>query len=300
MTKNIFKALGFALTLAFMPAVSAQIHLSPIVHQLESGQVSHYSRSLLTKMNKAINDTGLARSYEHARFVLAANVIVNDKVVMSTAPTQVVYNVDLSFVVGDGITGTKFATETFRAKGVGSTEDRALLNAINNAQLSGLKGLVEQARGRIISYYDQNLRNILARAKSLAGQEDYEGAMRELGAVPEECRGYAEVQKELVRVYDQYSQAHSAKLLMEAEAMWATDPSLRTAGYIQALLADINPSTPAYKGAKELLRRIEQRYERIEQRQHEQELSRVKAIKEIMLAQAKNQPKTVYHVRGWW
>lgn len=300
MYKQILKGLSLILVLLATSNLSAQIHLTPIVHQLDGEEPNHYTRSLLSKMTKAINDTGLAKSYEYARFVLAANVIVNDKVIMSTAPTQIVYNIDLSFVVGDGITGTKFGTELIQVKGVGSTEDRAILNAINNAQLSVLKSLVANARERIVSYYDQNLQYILTRAKGLAGKEDYEGAMRELAAVPEECRGYAEVQREQIRIYEQYSKNQSAKLLMEAEALWATDPSVRNAEHIQALLGSINPSTPAYKGAKQLLNRIEQRYARREQQVHERESARLKAIKEIMLAQAKNQPKTIYQIRSWW
>lgn len=300
MYKQILRGLALALALSTANSLSAQIHLSPVVHQLEGDEVSHYTRALLSKMSKAINDTGLAKSHEYARFVLAANVIVNDKVIVSTAPPQIIYNVDLSFVVGDGITGTKFATELIQTKGVGSTEDRAILNAINNAKLSGLRTLVTDARERIVGYYNQNLRNILTRAKGLADKEDYETAMRELAAVPEECQGYAEVQREQVRIYEQYARNHSAKLLMEAETLWATDPSARNAEYIQALLGSINPSAPAYKGAKQLLSRIEQRYAKREQQAHERESARLRAIKEIMLAQAKNQPKTIYQIRSWW
>lgn len=279
----------------------AQIHLTPVVHYPDGQQsYNHMGRSLIAKMSQAINATGIAKSYDQARFVLAVNVVVNNKVVMNTAPTQVAYDVDFQFVIGDGLAGTQFASYSIPAKGVGSTEDRALLSAINGTKFADLKDLVERGRQRIISYYNEQLPAILARAKSLAGQRDYDKALAELDAVPEECRGYAQVRQEMTRIYKDYLNGHSSQLLMQAEALWASDPSERNAGHIMSLLSGIDPSTPAYAGAKQLLKRIEQKYERREQRQHDREMSQIRAIKEIMVAQAKNQPKVVYNIRGWW
>lgn len=290
-----------ALGLAFMTSLNAQIHLTPVVHYPDTEHsYKHMGRALLAKMSQAINATGIAKSYDQARFVLAVNIVVNNKVIMNTAPTQIIYDVDFQLVTGDGLSGTQFASYSIPAKGMGSTEDRALLNAINNAKFSEINELVHQSRQRIIDYYNTQLSTILARAKSLAGQRNYEQALAELDAVPEECRGYSQVRQEMVRIYRDYLGVHSAQLLMQAETLWATDPSRRNADHIRSLLSGVDPSTPAYAQAKQLLKRIEQKYERREQRLHDREMAQVKAIKEIMIARAKSQPKVVYNMRGWW
>ena len=97
-----------------------------------------------------------------SRFILTGNWIPETKDVISSAPTQIAYTLNINLHIGDGEIGTKYISETFRVKGVGSTEEKALLAAIRNLQSSNHKisTFVQKGKERIISYYEHNKENI--------------------------------------------------------------------------------------------------------------------------------------------
>ena len=77
------------------------------------------------------------------------------------------------------------------------------------------------------------------------------------------------------------------------------------------MLAEINPYADCYGEALDLMKQIGKKMEEIDNREweflkkmeenrHTEQLSAIKAAKEIEVARAKNQPKTIYNIRGWW
>ena len=80
------------------------------------------------------------------------------------------------------------------------------------------------AKERIIDYYDQNALSIIAKAKALANSQQWDQAIYELSAIPQECSSNGMAVKLIDDVYQQHINHDAAQVLNEARAVWSADP----------------------------------------------------------------------------
>ena len=101
----------------------------------------------------------------------------------------------------------------------------------------------------------------------------------------------------------------------EAQATWAASQDEAGARKTAETLSKIDPSSTCFKEATAFLdviySELKERIQELDQREWDLQLKRqqdavdiekqkISAIKEIGLAYGKNQPQTVYKVRGWY
>lgn len=309
------RLLGLFVIILCTLAVRAQIIVSPYLPDDMEGLTANNIRLLENRLGSIISQNGML-SAEGSRFILAMNWNVLEKEVINSGPTVIIYKLEVGLCIGDGMTGTKYASTTLSLKGAGNDEAKAVLKAMNgmNAYKSEIGRLVKEGTSRIIAYYESNKSQILTSAKTMMNQKNYEEAMWTLSQVPQEVSYYAEAQKMLVQSYRSQVNTNAAEQLQRARALWAASPSRENADAVMALVGDIDPSSSSYAGAQSLMKEVKgrvkglddaDRAEAMRQNAHERSMdrARINAVRDIAVAYAKSRPRVIYNtriIRTWW
>ena len=272
---------------------------------------------LQNKLNSIVTQNGLGSS-QSQRFIITANCNLLTKDITATAPPMHAYTLEITFYIGDGIDGTLFSTHTITSKGVGETEDKAYLAALKAVKTNNpdFKQFLDEGKNKIIEYYNSQCDFLITKAKSQASMENYDEALYQLINIPEVCKDcFMKAQSEIEGIYRSKINKECIMQLNKARAAWVprgnADDTRAAAMEASEMLAAINPYSNCYDEALELMKQIGKKMEEIDKREweflkqmesnrHEEELNAIKATKEIAIAQAKNQPKTVYKIYSWW
>ncbi len=306
-----------ALTCLFSIGASAQIILTPYVDATVGGLEQNNIDLLENKLRSCISAAEMTSGY-NSRFIIAARVNVLDREYTSGAPVRMVQRLSITMAIGDGLSGTCYGSCTFEVKGIGRTEEEAMLSAFKSIPRKNgrIEGMIKESHSRIIQYYEENADNIISHAKSLVITQKYEDALYELSAIPEECSAYPQAVALMSTIYQTNINHDAAQMLSEAQALWSADPNPGPAAD-QALniLGQINTDAACYGQAKSLMNTIQKRVQSVQDRDYADEIAyrnaqlnaattlekaRIKAARAIGVAYAQSRPKVVYHVHSWW
>lgn len=236
-------------------SVKAQIHITPFMPDEIVNSYPDAAKVLESKLNHILYANGIKTQMGDSRFILTGNWIPETKDVIGSAPTQIAYTLNINLYIGDGEDGTKYISETFRVKGVGSTEEKAHLAAIRNLQSNNQKIslFVQKGKERIISYYEQNKGNIMASIKSLISKKDYDEALFQLCLIPMECTYYVDVQSKKNDVYQRIIDNRAELIFTEAKALWAANQNTNGASRVIDLVSQIDPNAACYPAVHEFI-----------------------------------------------
>ena len=295
----------------------AQIFVTPYVDATVNGLNENSMDLVENRIRSIISSNGMISSY-NSRFILGTKINLLDREFTATAPARIIQRLSVTLAIGDGVTGTCYGSTTFEVKGIGDTEESAMLSACKSVPKSNkqIHDLVATAKERIVAYYEENAANIIAKAKSLEGTQDYEAALAELAAIPQECSKYKEALELIVKISKSSIDQDAACLISEAQAVWSADPNPGpSAELAMEILSQVDPSSKHYAKAQALMQKVEARVKGVTDQRYKDavayenaklkayatlENARLKAVSEVAVAYAKNQPKVVYNVRGWW
>jgi len=292
--------------IAIVPYVTDQVENFPEIAK----------NNLRSKMAQILTKNGIAGSAGFSsQFIMVPNVSVLSKDVVAGAPPKVAVNLEVAFFVGDGVNGVKYGSTAIYAKGVGSNETKAYVAALRSISSSNkeLANLVETAKSRIVEYYNDNCDFILKEAESMAAQNDYDQALYTLSSVPQVTKDcFSKAQDKIGAVYKDKIDRECDILLNQATNAWNSGQDLAAAEKAARLMNQIEPESSCYAKVKSLSRTIKAGVKDVNNKEWallnkqlesitEIEKNRLANSREIALAYAKNQPKTVtYNVRGWW
>lgn len=271
---------------------------------------------LQNKMQTIVSKNGIG-AVAGQRFIMTANCNVLTKDITPTAPPMQAYTVQITFYIGDGVDGTLFASTSVTAKGVGETEDKAYVAALKAVKPNdpAFAAFLEEGKTKILEYFNAKCDFFLTDAQSMAKLENYDAALYELLTIPDVCKDcYMKAQSEVESIYQQKIDAECGQLLTAARGAWTArggaDEMRAAATQASEYLSAVNPKAKCYNEALTLMKTIGKKMEEIDKREwnllvtmekhaHEENMSSINAAKEIAVAQAKNQPKTVYNI-VWW
>lgn len=248
------------------------------------------------------------------RFIITANVKVLTQDITATQPPMHAYTLEITFYIGDGIDGTLFASTSVTSKGVGETQDKAFISAIKNIKPKNpdLTALVETGKIRILEYYNSQCDMILAKATSLAKQQEYDEAIYTLMSVPEICKEcYEQALETTASVYQQKIDEEGKALLNEARSVWKAGQDVAAAEAAGEIISKINPKSSAFNDVNKLQSEIAARVKELDNREwqyilqeqanaHEEEMSYIDACKEVAKAESNLQSKTIVYYYSWW
>lgn len=267
---------------------------------------------LESKQTNIITTNGFG-SEINQRFILTSRVNILSEDITETTPTMYAYKLSFDLFIGDGLSGTIFASTQVEAKGVGPTKDKAFLQALKalNPQSSAIKRFVNEGKKKIIDYYNLNGSAIIKRAKTLASRQQFDEAMWELSSIPESCSTYYNQANDLiVQFYQKQINHEGASMLAEARAIWNTGQNREAADKAGTILSQINPQSSAFKDAQSLHNQIATRIKSLDAREWSFKLqqqkdytsirkAQINSARDVAVAWAKNRPKTVYRIY-WW
>ena len=309
--KNLIIALACLLT---PMAGFGQIMLSPVFDSSIKGLNENNTSILEGRLQSVISSMGMESGYG-GRFVLACKVSALQREVSGT---KLIQHLQVQFAVGDNISNICFGSTATECIGIGNTEEQAMTNALKNIKNTReLKHLVSSAESRIIDYYNQNAPAIIAKAKGLIAAQNWEEALYELTAIPQECEYYPEALSMMEKVYTSHINHDAMQVLNEAQAIWSADPNPGPAAeQAMAILATINTSASCYPQAKALMNKIAARVKNVtdSERRNEHEMerarlntaaaiakARIRACRDVAVAYARRKVVVRNHYyRSWW
>ena len=308
--KHFLAAIIAAMT--FLPS-QAQIMLSPIIDSAINGLTENNVTIAEGRLRSVISSLGMESGYG-GRFVLACKVAALQREVSGT---KLIQHLEITFAVGDNMANACFGSTSMEAIGIGSSEGQAMTSALKNIKSTPqLKKIVAEAKQRIIDYYEKNGPAIIKKAQGLVTAQQWEEALYELTAIPEECSCYPQALSMMEKVYAAHLNHDAAQILAQAQAMWSADPNPgATAQQAMQLLGQINTSAACYPQAQALMKKIEARVKNVTDREYADAKAmekarlnaatavakaRISACRDVAVAYARRKVVVRNYYRSWW
>ena len=146
--------------------------------------------NIQTKLERIASDNGIGGDSYNPRFIIAAKVITQTKDIIAGPPQLIALNLDVIFYIGDAIDNQIYSNTSISVKGVGTNENKALINAIQQITPKNkiFAELVNEGKSKILNYYTEKCDFIIQKSKTLSQQQKYDEAMYELMQVPNVCK----------------------------------------------------------------------------------------------------------------
>jgi TolB-like protein len=225
--------------------------------------------NLYNKVARIISKNGIHADATHSRFVLAVNVIMNDKNITSGSPPQHAYKLDVSFYIIDVMDGKAFASYTSSVSGIGTNETKAYINALKNINVNNpeYQKFLETGKAKIVDFINSECDHIIVEAKSLAKMAQYGKALWQLINVPSFCSCYNQCMKLAEEIFQQKVDIECRTALLEATGIWNAEQNWDAAGRAGKVLLQIDPHSSCYFEAVTLSEKIAQRLKEIDKRE---------------------------------
>ena len=297
-----------ALCVSFLSsyAQNCNIALQPIVASSSDGNYSSQVESnLINRLRNITSSGGGVSSIDNNQFALVATYDIIEKQIVNGSPIKFVYKLSVSLFVMDLKTNKIYSSFNTEVKGIGNNETEALLNSFKtiNKGNGNIKKILDNGTEKIIDYYDNNYKNIIAKAESDAAMKNFDVAIYNLICIPECSVGYSSALETLVIIYQQFVDQPCNENLAQARAAWYASPNSDGASIAGVYLSEIYPDAACYPDAQQLYQEIcEQIGEemRFMLQQYNDAISierqRLDIMRDIAIEYAKNQPNETVNI----
>ncbi|MBD5422411.1 MAG: hypothetical protein HDR49_05215 [Bacteroides sp.] len=265
-------------------------------------------RKLQAKLKGLLAHTGVAAGDYDCQFFITGRFDEEYSNEAGGVGGRVLVKSNLQLAICDGENKKVYATATFPLKGVGATNEQALTKALTslNGRNPEFINFVENAKAKIVDYFNKNYQSYLSKARTALTHRDYDEALYWATSIPECCNGFNEAQALAETIFVDRTDYEAAQLLAQAEGEWAANPTDAGAAAAYNYISQIDPSSKSYAAAKALGKKMaasvkaDYDFETKEKYRTEKKLEqqRIKAARDAAVAWAQNQPKTI--VRNNW
>ena len=170
-----------------------------MVAPIEQGEIIPRSvdNQLQTRLTNAVNAAGMVAGKDYGQFFVSGRITHSYTETLPGPPVQIVVHTMLTLYIGDVKNREVYASESFELRGVGRSEERALLNALAQIKASNqaFVSFIEKGKEKIIAYFDKNYSHYLDSARYANAMGDKGKAFYYATLIPASCKGYAEAQK---------------------------------------------------------------------------------------------------------
>lgn len=215
---------------------------------------------LLNKLNQITSSNGMGGSQVNPRFIITANVNVGTKDVIAGPPQMISQNLDVTFLIGDAINNTLFSNTTLSLKGVGINENKAFIEAFKtiNAKNKELSLFLEEAKIKIINYYDSQCDFNIKEALNLSERGKYDEAISKLVVVPDVCGSCFQKSMDTIQyIYQKKVDKECLLIMREAKTTWMADQNANGAMKVAEIINKISPFSTCEPDASNLMKEIE-------------------------------------------
>jgi len=209
-----------------------------------------------SKLNAIVAANGMGGSGASQRFLISGQVNELSKNIIVGPPDQIILELEVNLIIGDGMDGTIFATESLIIKSIGDNETKAYIEALKKIKTSDktILAFVEKGKSKIIEYYNSRCDFILKEATALSAQKNYDNALYVLAEVPEVCKACYENAMDLgVQIYKAKAENDCQLNISKAKALIAQNNWDEAANYISYYTPDMS----CYAEIKGMLQNIQ-------------------------------------------
>jgi hypothetical protein len=211
-----------------------------------------------SKLGQIVSESGFGSSSMENRFIITPKIAVVNKNITTDSPSYTIIDLELTLNMGDGISGIKFDSYTFKLKGVGLNDIKAYQAAFKliNSKDPLFKQFIAKGKNNIIQYFNDRCDYLQTQANSLASRNQHDEAILYLSSVPEVCKEcYSTSLNNMVKIYEDKLEFECAKNLAQAKSLVLTGKFDKA----YELLAFITPRQKCYSQTQELLIEIQNR-----------------------------------------
>lgn len=288
-------------------SVNCDLHIQVIKPTAEMcGGDAGVATQLANRLVRVLTMDGVTADDSYGQLYVTGRFDDSYRETVAGPPVSTVVHTTLTLMMADMFGNKVFDTESFELRGVGTSVQRAYLNALSqvNANNSALRSFVNRAQNKVISYFDANYKTLLSKAASAASRHDYEQALYFAGLIPECSRGYSEAERMLTKYWQGYIDLEGTKLLNQAKSAFAVSPNETGAVEAYGFINSIDPSSSAYgaamKFAEEVRKQTKAEYDFEVHKKYEDEIgirrSKIDAARQIGVAYGKGQKSTTTNI----
>lgn len=284
----------------------ARIALDVFIPEQVQDIPSHAKSLLVNKLTQAVTEKGMGGSGVSPRFLLTAKMEQLTKDVTPTVPSMEAYTFEVYLYIVDFVDNNIVSSTSFTTKGAGSNSNKAYTNALRMVSLknSNVDRFLDEGKRKIIEYYNSRCDFVIARAKSLAAQNQFPAALNTLSSIPEVCKDcYMKALEEIEPIYQDMIDHDCQMMVNVANAVFAADPTSNGAMMAGAVLSQIDPDSRCYNDSQSLISKMAAKVLKDEQRdwsfmekvfdnQVMLESLRIRAFRDVGVAFGNNQQPT--------
>ena len=308
--KNTFLTILVSGMLGFVSAQSVQdvgkIALSVAMPDTINGIEAAALTKLETKITQIISTSGLAAIGFNNNFVIYPKFsILESNVVEGGMQNLTVISAEVSLFIRQMDNNIVFASISKQLKGSGGNKEAAIENCISklNAHDPQMNDFINTGKAKIINYYESKCQDIIDKADKLVKMQDFSQALGLLMSIPDEvtdCR--KQLREKCIWAYKVYQNFSCSQQIQAAKATLAVNNYDSTA----EILAQIDPSTPCFRTAQELMDKVSSQVNAEKKKQWDLNLKiyndsvalerqRISSIKDIAVSYYKSLPTHVQH-----
>lgn len=304
--------LGVADSTQAQTSYPASIHLSAYVENDDNTPSAN--KILYDKLNRIISNYGLsAPTSLQSPFIITAHPVELRSETTGTIPPKTIYEISLTFYIGNGVENMLFSNCNIELRGVGDTRDKAYASAFRKIDVNDpkIKEAIDVAQMKIAQYYQAHGPSLIEDAKRLATSGNYGEAYATLLRIPPVSPNYKEAQELLTTLVTREADTYNTQVITRARAAWSASPNEEGAAEAKNILDELqNPSEKIFAQADALLNEIGKRLQhnedveeaaqsRREAREHQARMATLDGINKAAIAKAKASRPVVYGIR-WW
>ena len=229
----------------------------------ENTSIPDESKSaLINKLNQITTNNGVGGSEANPRFIISVSLNIGTKDIIAGPPQMIAQNINLTLFVGDIINNTVFSSLTIGIKGVGTNENKALIDAFKNLNPKNkeIQSFLEEGKKKIIEYYTTNCDFIIKESQTLVKLGEYDEAIYRLSIVPDVCHDcYFQCLDTLESIYQQKIDSDCRIKLKEAKLTWTATQNPTGAEKAGDILIAISPMAECQSEVTALINSIDRK-----------------------------------------
>lgn len=247
------------------------------------------------------------------RFILTPYINVISQENTASIPSKTAVLIEITFCIGDGVSGVLFQSQSIEYSGVGDSTDDAVASAISKIKPSHtiFGVLLDSAKEKIMEYYNTHGQTILNMAKNEAANQEFEKAIGYLYDIPYGCKDFEEAQILISQYGSQIVKRNNNSLLLKAKSIWASTQNIDGAEEAEAYISQICITDEKIKKeVNSLIGQINQRLCDINKMEHKlllRDIERQEAIQTAEISAAaqvkssliESAPKVIYNIAKW-
>lgn len=216
------------------------------------------AEALTTRLTSAAVSSGAVSANSGSPFYLTARFDHLNTGTLPGPPRQHTLTTELTLLIGNAETQTVIASKTLTLKGAGTSEQKALQNALRivNGNNASIRDFIAGGRQQVVDYYDAHAPQLMVQAEKAADTGEYGKALFLLTQIPECSSAYSTTLPWVRKYYSLYADREGELLLKQARMAWSTDQTPAGASDAAEILATIPVDSRYAKEADKLFDEI--------------------------------------------